>query len=1482
MAQTPNRRMKAPWPQFRRDWGRSLAQLFCLLFALVGAIPLSGGALLGSQPVQAWAAAETSRILRQELGVEANFSASLSLIPLRLSVTALQIPSKSGGQAAIEVGLAQVSPRFFSLLAGRIDVGDIELEDTTVRLVVRDGKIVNVAYKLPEASGTSPELTRVPFRSLAISNAQVTVDLDGTLIQTEGIDLDAFAEQDFSFDVALRTDGASIKATRELPPEKHQASSNVSASPLDAKGAEPISRIAHDDDRLCALDFRMTLSREQVVVRRFSMLGALDLDEAENSNAPCDPTSEGSIALRLSQMKFTPQEEGLPKVRGHVMSRVPLALADRITPGIGGKGWAGYSGDINLDKEMRLPELSGQISGEAMAMRSYAIASKLSAELMVTGDVVHISKMAATWGNGESFFEGIRLAPFEDKMPLHVEKIVTKNVDFPGVMRDIDVTAHSWIDWNFGDTTITKVTGTLAPFLIDGGIDAKTHDFVVWDRGFDDPSRRHMLGIPHANVAGRFRAHSSALDFYNCDLTFGSSSMPVELVSVPIGHVPLVVRLKEGGGLLDLADVSPIAGLELSGKSKLFADLKGPPRHPVLKGNLAVQDLVIAGFEAGNILESEIHFEPLFVDFLGLKGQKGEMDYALKKARLSFDGPASVELTADVQSENFNIEEFFRIFHLDEDHRFDGIEGNGALSSRVRYLLGGPEDVCGEGRVFVNGSSKLRSAEFFGEQYGKGDAEFEFEWFDMAAGASGMRINVPSLNLQKGSGSIFGSVMMHPGGLLSGDFLGTRIPVSRIDSLAGLFSAADGFVTGVGQLRGTVDSLAISADVDMTALESSGARLSPSHLQVELIPAKKEKNGSVGPKTHCGRAVSPKGAVVNPEDNTLDGTFHLQGSLFGGQIALKDITLTRQHKMVLQGEILLQRLSLNDLGQIIGGDALRARLPGGVVSGTVRIDDYFLDAPLNSRARLDLEKADLTYNGLRLDSVNHKAAFVVNERKIWSENVTLRATTERGENGLVDVAMTIDEQSQLEASFDLRPTNLDILAAAVPGISEADGELSAHLGLKGSLADPQIFGFIAVKNGKLLLDGFKSPVSDLELNVRLEQSGLHVVRGDAQWGGGKITMRGDAPISDGQLGRTNLSIVARSVHLPIEQDIDVTFDADLRLAVPAPSRGDQELPLLSGAVNVLSASYEKPMSITADISTLAARGAKTEVEGYDETKNNLRLDLLLRSSKPLRVDNELVTTTLMIDPAGLRITGTDQRYGAVGTVAIEAGGRVFLRRNEFEVQRGLVRFNDPTRLRPEVDMTAVTEYRRYEDRGATEGESQAGENVSSNTKAAGNWRILLHAYGPPDELKVDLNSDPPLAQDDIFLLLTVGLTRTELDQTQRSGVSSSVALEALGSLSGAEGAVTDVVPVDEFRFGSAYSSRSGRTEPTVTIGKRLSRRIRASVTTSLSDTSEVRSNVEYRATENLSVEGSYDNAGDVASATGGNLGGDVRWRLEFE
>ncbi len=102
-------------------------------------------------------------------------------------------------------------------------------------------------------------------------------------------------------------------------------------------------------------------------------------------------------------------------------------------------------------------------------------------------------------------------------------------------------------------------------------------------------------------------------------------------------------------------------------------------------------------------------------------------------------------------------------------------------------------------------------------------------------------------------------------------------------------------------------------------------------------------------------------------------------------------------------------------------------------------------------------------------------------------------------------------------------------------------------------------------------------------------------------------------------------------------------------------------------------------------------------------------------------------------------------------------------------------------------------------------------------------------------------------------------------------------------MSGADRAVKNAIPViDDFRFGSGYSSRTGRTEPQVTIGKRITDDVRANVTTGLAEDRELRSNIEWRLGQRTSVQGSYDNINDVSSSTVGNVGVDFRWRLEFQ
>ena len=328
------------------------------------------------------------------------------------------------------------------------------------------------------------------------------------------------------------------------------------------------------------------------------------------------------------------------------------------------------------------------------------------------------------------------------------------------------------------------------------------------------------------------------------------------------------------------------------------------------------------------------------------------------------------------------------------------------------------------------------------------------------------------------------------------------------------------------------------------------------------------------------------------------------------------------------------------------------------------------------------------------------------------------------------------------------------------------------------------------------------------------------------------------------------------------------------------------LPRLSGNVLIRSFEYKRPVTMTAELQSLGRRGKRTSFEEYDPADDVVELDITVRAARALQIKNDLVETDLDLGSEGLLLTGTNGRYGMRGTVDIKPGGRITLRRNVFEISHGHGALRRSDAHRAESRRDCGDDYRRYAaSSAASSGASSSSGAAASAGSTTSTGRPLDDPHARPRraDLKVDLTSDPALAQDDIFLLLTVGLTRAELDQAQSASVGESVALEALGNVEWRDRAVTDAVPViDEFRFGSAYSSRTGRTEPTVTIGKRLTERVRA-------NGDDRPGRVARGALERRVAPEQPRQRGELVRQRERHLElgaratrADVRWRLEFE
>jgi translocation and assembly module TamB len=1462
--------MSVPPPAKRLDPVRIAARLLCALFGLVGALPFVAEAVLAFAPAQSWAAGETRRVLQDQLGLEASYDVRIHLIPLRLRLTNLVVAANDGGGPALQVEEVSVRPRVFSLLAGKLDFGDIEIESPKARLVLADGRVKNVNYRVPKATGPGATPSkRAPFSSLSVSEARISLESDGTKLETGAMDLDVLAETGPTFEVLLRATESRITRTqqprRPLP----------DASPLEV-----------DEDVMCRLELRLRVEGKELLLRRLSTIGVADLDPAAGTRPLCSAPEDakGRVAVRLSQVRVVPVEKGLPYVSGHVVVRAPLALTNRFVSLTPLDGWAGFAGDLRHDPHSKLPEIAGRVSGAGIAFGGYHLAKKLAIDVDVKGDVVRLPRYEMDFADGHVVAENISIEPTAPGVPISAERVHGVGMLFESMMRDLDVTPNTVVRWDLVDTRVTKIQGTLAPLKLDAELAAETRDFEVFDRAFHDPARRHMVGVHSSVLKGRFGVRPGAILFYDTRADFGNSSIYVKMVSVGFAN-ELEIDIPPGARI-DLADISPIADLPVKGLSELDVKLGGLASDPLLTGNLKVDGFEMSGFPIGDVKSAKVTFRPLWVKFSDVQGRKGGSDFLVPEAKLDFDAGPSLLVEARATSDNLDLRDFFEMWHFDEDPRFEPIKGKTAVNASIRYVIGGPEDRCKTGVLRTAGKMNAHSLDLFDEHYDGGEADFDFSWTDQAAGYRGVTMRVPRLVLRKGSGTLSGTIGLEPGALVSAEVVASSVPISKLDALPTLLRAAEGTTSAVATVSGTLDEMRAEVNATMTPIRLGTVTLPASEFSVRLEPV--PARPSTGAVSKCGQPISGKFDRAEFDRDLVDGLFRVSGSLFGGRVQMNDVRVTRQRKKRVRGEVVIDRFDVGALAALRPGLDSASR-PTGSLSGKVRIDDLEMADPYTATGALELTALTLARGAYRADLAPGSAPIAFSKRRFEIP----RATLEVGLPGTVDKAAFdlagsvsgVGIGSNVDVKLVMRPLKLSALMAVAPRIERANGSLSGLLQVQGPPSALRYAGGFQVESSELSVRGLSSPIYDLALQVKLDGRDLTITKGTARIGDGAIGLGGGLRLSGLSLEEARLRINAQKLSLPATDGIRAVADADLVLAYnPANEPTSRSLPRLTGNVMLRSFEYRRPIAMTAGLNALAQRGKRTEFEAYDPSEDMIAFDVAIRSERPLRIQNELIEANLVLADEGLSLAGTNGRFGLRGAVRIQPGGRIVLRRNAFEITDGTVKFNDTTRIHPDVDVTAETEYRRYSNAASATAQTSTTTTTGSSTSATGGrWNVRLHAYGDADNLKVDLTSDPALAQDDIFLLLTVGLTRAELDQAQSASVGESVALEALGTLTGADKAIKDAVPlIDEFRFGSTYSSRTGRTEPTVTIGKRLTERVRGNVTTGLAESREIRSNLEWQLSPRVSVEGSYDNVNDISSSSLGNLGTDIRWRLEFE
>ena len=538
----------------------------------------------------------------------------------------------------------------------------------------------------------------------------------------------------------------------------------------------------------------------------------------------------------------------------------------------------------------------------------------------------------------------------------------------------------------------------------------------------------------------------------------------------------------------------------------------------MLTGNVAIKDFAMGDIPFGSVTQAHVESDigNTKVDLTDVRATKGKSTYEMATGRLDFAKPAKMVLEAQISSRALNVRDFFSMFHLDDDPRLEQLDGMLSTDARMRLVLGGPEDKCDGGFLTVVAQTDGRDLNVLGEHFDEGHVDMEYRWDDRLAGLEGAEIDIQSMSLTKIKkegraplGSILGSVAIHKGGDMRGSVVVQGFPLQRTDLLGHASDLVEGSVSGVGRIGGTITAFEIAGDASVSPLRFLGAPFGASDLHFTANQIDKPSK-PIG-KTKCGAPIyAPFDKNTYLADTSSAGDYKLSGSLFGGQIKLTDIDVTRQKSPLITGGIAFDKFDLGPVGKILASSDPNEPNPvaiGGEISGNLSLDKIEMADLGHARVRFAPTTLRIDRGGQHLELRDKTKIFELKDDTMKIPSVTFDLAAPNGLKGSVAVdgeIARILHGGKLDLKATLSPIDLGILVGVVPRLMHSEGQLSGSVQLRGTPAEPILDGRLAVRGGEFGFRGLPGGLTDVNVDVEADANEARITNAHGHFLGGEI------------------------------------------------------------------------------------------------------------------------------------------------------------------------------------------------------------------------------------------------------------------------------------------------------------------------------------------------------------------------------------------
>jgi translocation and assembly module TamB len=319
-------------------------------------------------------------------------------------------------------------------------------------------------------------------------------------------------------------------------------------------------------------------------------------------------------------------------------------------------------------------------------------------------------------------------------------------------------------------------------------------------------------------------------------------------------------------------------------------------------------------------------------------------------------------------------------------------------------------------------------------------------------------------------------------------------------------------------------------------------------------------------------------------------------------------------------------------------------------------------------------------------------------------------------------------------------------------------------------------------------------------------------------GGGQVTLGGSITYLPSP--QFNLAVQSKSVRLLYPEGLRTLFDSNLTLTgTPADST-------VNGRVLIDGVSFTPDFDLASFSDQFSETGTISQ-PGFADT---VHLHVAVQSRESLSATSSQVNIE---GQAALQVGGTAAKPVITGRTTLTSG-EIFFRSVRYELQHGIITFDDPNQTHPVLNISAMTTIEQY--------------------------NLTITMRGPLEKLTTSYTSDPPLATADIINLVARGKTTQESAASTQS-TDSMIASEAVGQLSSS---VQRLAGISSLRIDPTLGGNNQNPSAQIAIQQRVTKDFLFSFSTDVSQPGSEIIQGEYQINRRWSVSASRDQLGGVS------------------